>query len=189
MRKLVYYVAASLDGRIADADGDPSAFPNDPATLAALFDRYPETCPAHVRGALGITAEPARFDAVILGRRTHQPAIDAGLEHGAYPHLEQYVVSRSELPAGSRLHRLSGDLSAEVRELKARPGRDIWLCGGAEIARQLVTEIDEIQVKLNPVLLGRGVPLLPFDGAARPLRLDRVEPLTGDVLLLTYSPA
>lgn len=56
MRNLVYYVATSIDGFIADADGDFSAFPQDPATLRVLFDRYPETCPVHVREAVSWVA-------------------------------------------------------------------------------------------------------------------------------------
>lgn len=123
MRNLVYYVATSIDGFIADVDGDFSAFPQDPATLRVLFDRYPETCPVHVREPLGVTAPPRRFDAVIMGRRTHQPALDHGLTDGAYPHLTQYVVTDTPLPDSPFVLRVSEDPAQFVADLD-RPAPD-----------------------------------------------------------------
>ncbi|WP_040161892.1 dihydrofolate reductase family protein [Nigerium massiliense] len=185
MRDLVYYVAASLDAFIADPDGDFSAFPQDPATLAVLFDRYPETCPAHAREALGVDAPPRRFDTVVMGYRTYQPALDAGLTGGAYPHLRQVVATHRALPDAEGLSVISGDVAGAVRQLKEEPGRDIWLCGGADLAAQLVELIDEIQIKVNPVLLGSGIPLLPA-GGPRPYELTAADELPGGVVLQTY---
>lgn len=186
MRDLVYYVATSIDGYIADPDGDFSAFPHDPATLAALFDRYPETCPAHARAALGVDAEPRRFDTVLMGYRTYQPALAVGLPGGAYPHLRQIVATHRPLPESPSLTAVSGDLADHVARLKAEPGRDIWLCGGADLAAQLIDHIDEIQIKLNPILLGAGIPLLPSADGPRAVRLISTEELPGAVALLTY---
>lgn len=186
MRSLVYYVAVGVDGLIAGPDGDTSAFPVEPATLAALFERYPETCPAHAREALGVSAAPRRFDTVLMGYRTHAPALAAGLT-SAYPHLRQIVVTHRAVPADPTVETWSGDIAARVADLKREPGGDIWLCGGADLASRLVDVIDEIQLKINPVALGRGLPLLAAD---EPLALELVdhERLPGGVLLVTYRP-
>ena len=119
MRELVYYIATSIDGFIADPSGDFGSFPLDPRTLEALFQRYPETCPVHAREALGVTAATRRFDTVLMGRRTYQPAVDAGLTGGAYPHLRQIVAAHRTLPQAAGLQVMHGDLPAQVRELKA----------------------------------------------------------------------
>lgn len=186
MRRLVYYVAVSADGFIADAYGDVSAFPVEPATLAELFALYPETCPVHARGALGVTAGPTRFDTVIMGYRTHAPALDAGLS-SAYPHLRQLVVTHRDLPADDTVEVVTGDVRGRVAQLKAEPGRDIWLCGGADVAGQLVDEIDEFQLKVNPVLFGHGIPLIGGD-AGMPTGLHLIESrvLPGGVVFTTY---
>lgn len=188
MRDLVYYVAVSIDGFIAAPDGDAGFFPNRPETVAALFDRYPETCPAHLREVFGITAPPARFDTVILGARTHRPALEAGLT-SAYPHLRQLVVTHGELPHDGTVERVSGDLAALVRALKAESGRDIWLCGGGDIAGQLREEIDELQVKINPVLVGSGTPLVASGFEPSAWRCTGAERLPGDVFLHSYRRA
>ena len=187
MRKIVYYIATSIDGYIADSTGDTSAFPVNRETLDELFSRYPETCPQHLRDPLGVTGAARRFDTVILGRSTHEPAVEAGLT-SAYPHLRQLVVTRRGLPADPTVEVLAGDLPAQVSRLKDEEGDDIWLCGGGDVAAQLVSEIDEIQLKVNPITLGDGIPL--FRTSARRLwTLTDAQPLAGGVMLMTYVPA
>lgn len=185
MRSLVCYVATSIDGFIAGPDGSFDAFANDPETLAVLFARYPETCPAHVRPHLGITAQPARFDAVVMGANTHRPALDARLT-SAYPHLQQYVVTHGELPQDPTVTRVDGDPVSFVADLKCQEGRDIWLCGGGDLAGQLIDEIDELQVKVNPVLLGEGIPLARLAPAPRTFDLVDSQVLPAGVVLTTY---
>ena len=189
MRKLVYYVAASIDGYIADRNGDFSAFPQHPDTLKGLFARYPETCPVHVREALGVTGEARRFDAVIMGRRTHQPALDAGLLDGAYPHLTQYVVTHEPLPPSPSVQRVDRDPAGFIADLKRQPGKDIWLCGGGNLAAQLLDEIDEIQIKVSPILLGEGIPLVRGSKAPLLLELVESEQLPAGIVLKTYRRA
>lgn len=186
MRNLIYLVAVSADGFIADADGGTDGFPLEPAALSAIFERYPETCPAHLRASLGIAGAPQRFDTVLMGARTHQPALDAGLT-SAYPHLRQYVVThRTDLPADPTVTVVDSDPAGTVARLKEGDGLDIWLCGGADLAGQLLDQIDEIHLKVNPVLLGEGIPLVRAAGL-RPLRLIGSEPLPGGVVLVRYA--
>lgn len=189
MRKLVYYVASSVDGYIADRNGDFSAFPHHPDTLKELFARYPETCPIHLQETFGVVGKARRFDAVIMGRRTYQPALDVGLPDGAYPHLAQYVVTHAPLPSSSSVQQVDQDPREFVADLKRQPGKDIWLCGGGNLAAQLLDEIDEILVKVNPILFGDGIPL--FQGAKAPLlvELANSEQLPGGIILNTYSRA
>jgi dihydrofolate reductase len=57
-----------------------------------------------------------------------------------------------------------------VRGLKQEGGLDIWLCGGARLAGALFDSIDELIVKINPVVLGAGIGL--FAGVRGPLKLE-----------------
>ena len=187
MRSLVYYVAVTLDGFIADTEGGADAFVQTPELLGALFEEYPETCPAHVRDLLGVTGEPRHFDTVVMGANTHQPALDAGLT-SAYPHLAQYVVTRRDLPEDPTVTAV-GDPVATVRELKQQDGLDVWLCGGGDLAAQLADEIDELHLKVSPVVLGAGVPLVGRGASLPPMELAGSHQLPGGVLLNRYVRA
>ncbi|MFC3835291.1 MULTISPECIES: dihydrofolate reductase family protein [Deinococcus] len=189
MRRLVYYIASSVDGFIADSEGKTDAFAQSPEYLAELADRFPDTFPAHVRTPLGIGGPNRQFDTVLMGRHTYEPALQSGIT-SPYPHLEQYVFSRRLAPtAEQNLHIVADDPVATVRGLKARPGPlDLWLCGGGHLAAQLLPELDELIVKLNPVVLGSGIPL--FSGVASvPLTLVEQQALHGGVALLRYLRA
>lgn len=187
MRKLVYYISATIDGFIAAPDGDTRIFAADAATLAEIFAEYPETCPSHLRDALGVSGLPRHFDTVIMGRSTHQPAIDAGLLDGAYPHLQQWVVtSQRNLPVGPSIQLIHDDLAAIIQRLKTEPGKDIWLCGGGRLASAVLPQIDELHVKVNPVLAGAGIPIFDPSIAPRALEFQSSRSLAGGVQLNTY---
>ncbi|RMB61923.1 dihydrofolate reductase family protein [Tessaracoccus antarcticus] len=186
MRKLIYLVGISADGFIAASDGSADGFPLDPEVLGRIFTEYPETCPAHLREALAVTGEARHFDTVVMGYRTHEPALQAGLS-SAYPHLRQYVVThRGDLPPDPSLTVVHDHPVALVRDLKAQPGRDVWLCGGANLAGQLVDEIDEVHLKVYPVVFGSGVPLVS-GSMAWTLLLVSSTPLGAGVLLNIYG--
>ncbi|CAM5639932.1 deaminase [Streptomyces avidinii] len=191
LRRLTYFIATSVDGFIGAPDGDGDFFYShlDAEFVGFLAAEYPETISAQGRVQLGIAdAAPKRFDAVIMGRRTYEPGLEQGMT-SPYGHLpEQYVVSRSlAAPPDPQVRLISGHLAAEVRELKARDGLGIWLCGGADLATQLIDEIDEIIVKTYPVFAGTGMPMSRAGFGARPLELTAVRTFGGGQVVTTYA--
>jgi dihydrofolate reductase len=194
MPKLVYFIASTFDGFIADPAGaDPSGpdgfFLIERDYLDHLVEEYPETIPGHMRQVLGIRAENKHFDAVVMGRRTYEIGVEVGITN-PYPHLRQYVVSQTMAERPDPAVEVIGtDPVAAVRELKRADGRDIWLCGGGKLAGVLRLEIDEVVVKLHPVAVGSGVPL--FDAAFQPIRFQLAGSHTcpSGVLFLTYARA
>jgi dihydrofolate reductase len=73
-----------------------------------------------------------------------------------------------------------------VRALKAAPGRDILLVGGGRLAGTLLGEIDELVVKLYPVVAGTGVPLFTAPFAPTRLHLTGSRVLVSGTIVLTY---
>lgn len=192
MRKLVYYVAMTIDGYIAAPDGDASFFPVTPDVIDFIVANYPETLPAHVRDQLGIADAPNRhFDAGVQGRTTYEPALEIGIT-SPFPQLDQYVVSRTLSSDDPAIEVVSGDLVEFVRELKTRAGRegkDIYLMGGATVAGELIDEIDSLVVKVYPLVAGAGVALFTADFAARSFTLTDSRALAGGMVVLTYDRA
>lgn len=188
MRKLTYFVGASLDGFIAGPTGDIDMYPTPPAYLEHLCAEYGDALPTGARQALGIADQPnKRFDTIIQGRATYDLALSAGIT-SPYAHLRQLVVS-STLAADTdpEVEIVSGDVVSRVRELKAEPGLGIYLAGGAQLAGSLIGEIDEVILKLYPIMLGTGIPTL--DGEYDLTSFARTDVTTFDSghVILAYS--
>ena len=170
MRLLQYLVAASLDGRICRPDGSFDCFlkPGD-----------------HVEDYL---EKLESFDAVLMGRRTYE----VGLREGTtdpYPSMESYVFSRTMTESPDpRVHLVRENAVELVTNLKAKPGGAIYLCGGADLAATLFAAdlIDEVIVKLNPLVIGDGVPLFARVEAPVDLELFDVKRYESGVVLLSY---
>ncbi|MBB0244785.1 dihydrofolate reductase [Streptomyces alkaliphilus] len=177
MRKLVYYIAVTLDGRIAGPGGEYDFFPPGEGDRGAAYSSwmgatYPETVPTAARAAVGLVDTPNRhFDTVVMGLGAYRPALDHGIT-SPYAHLRQYVVSGTLEPdIDPAVTVVPDDPIGLVRELKREESdRDIWLCGGGKLAGTLLPEIDELVIKSYPVVAGAGAPLL--DGAFDPTLFD-----------------
>lgn len=146
MKKIIYYVASSLDGYIAGPNDDISKF---------IFQG--EGVKQYQKDLLG-------FSTVIMGRKTYEFGYQYGLTpgQGAYPHMEHHIFSDSleieNLAETVHIEKMSID---RVQEIKAAAETDIYLCGGGEFAGWLLDNdmIDGVILKLNPVVLGGGVRL------------------------------
>lgn len=187
MRDLTYFVAVSLDGRIAGPDGDFSAFPTSGDHLDAIVRDWTDTLPAAAHAALGVTPDRSRFDSVLMGWNTYEVGFAYGVRD-PYPHLEQYVVTRDHrnepVPEGICL---VDDPLALIQRLKQAEGAGIWLCGGGQLATSVADEIDRLVLKVNPLLLGDGRPL--FAGAYRPreFQLERSTAFQSGVVINEYE--
>ncbi|QCR18796.1 dihydrofolate reductase family protein [Agrococcus sp. SGAir0287] len=167
MRELTYLVATSLDGCIASPDGAFDAFPVSGDHMAAVVDDYADTLPIHAQRALGVRPERSRFDTVVMGWRTLEPALAIGVA-SPYPHLRQVVATRRERDVDAAIE-TTDDPIATVRALKRESGTGIWLAGGGELAGALLPEIDRLVLKVNPIAFGSGIRLLgdaPYDPTA-----------------------
>lgn len=166
-RRIHYQVACSLDGYIAGPDGDAEWIVHDPAIdFGELFDR---------------------FDTVLMGRRTYEAMSDVRTE---LPGFDVVVFSRT-------LHRddhpdvtvVSDHVREALAELRARPGKDIWLFGGGELFRSLMEmdEVDVVELAIVPVLLGGGTPLFPAPAGRRFLSLESYRSYPSGIVLVEYS--
>ena len=170
MRRLRYSVAATLDGFIADPDGGYDWIIMDEAIdFAAMFEE---------------------FDTFVMGRKTWD--VSAKTEFGdMFAGKEVIVFSRtlkvSPRPGVTIVNTSPVDA---VRELKQKPGKDIWLFGGGSMFRTLVDAglVDSVEVAIMPVLLAQGVPLLSPGARITGMKLDKCKTLPASgIVMLWYT--
>lgn len=113
-------------------------------------------------------------------------ALDAGLT-SAYPHLAQYVFSRTLGDVDdSTVTVVAEDAAPFVHELKRQDGLGIWLCDGSILAGQLLPEIDELILKVNPVAIGTGRTLFARPFSPHTFTLTTTETYDSGVAAMRY---
>lgn len=156
MRELVYYVAMSLDGYIGSPEGRFDDFSLEGDHMADL-GRFADALPTAAAEYLGIDQPCTQFDTVLMGWNTYAVGLGEGVT-SPYRHLRQIVFSRDHRSRGENLEVTDADPAEVVRGLVQEPGADIWLCGGGNLAGQLVDQIDRIVVKRHPKVFCNGIP-------------------------------
>lgn len=191
MRKLTYFIACTIDGFIGDESGDASfMYPFVVGEFAEyLHAEHPDTNPVHVRRLIGTENAPVKeFDTIVQGRASYDLALKEGIT-SPYPHLRQYVASRTLVESpDSQVEIVGDDLVGKVRELKAEDSEfDIYLCGGSKLAAELHAEIDEMFIKTYPVILGSGMPMFGAGFDITEFTLDEVRGFDNGVVVRKYG--
>ena len=142
----------SLDDYIAGPIGEADWIIMDPdIDFGALFDQ---------------------FDTFLVGRRTFEGMAGAG--GGGQPGVQTIVFSRTlrqrDYP---NLTIVSENAEQALADLRAKPGKDIWLFGGGSLFRSLLEarQLDTVEVSVIPVLLGEGISLLPREPSSERFKL------------------
>src|SRR6059058_247778 len=162
MPEVIYYVASSLDGCNATADGSVD-----------WLTRFHTAGEDHGAGEL-----EASVDALLMGSHTYEFALKLG--HWPSPGTPSWVFTRRDLQVLHPSITLTSQRPREIVELLAARGlRRAWLMGGGKLAASFHAErlISRYIISVFPILLGSGVPVFaPHSSGADELRFISATP-------------
>lgn len=160
MRKVILYIAMSLDGYIADSKGGVEWLGGQDAANQEMGS-YPEFIKT--------------VDTVVMGWNTyHQIVTELSPDEWVYKGIKSYVVTHQKFTGAEDIVCADQTLEELIVDLKQQDGKAIWICGGASIVNQLIEKdlIDCYHITIIPTLLGGGIRL--FDKGHEELKLKLV---------------
>jgi len=173
-------MVSSLDGYIAKKDNSISWF---------------ETSDNYEKGVTVAEQDVAEFlktiDCYVMGSRTYEHALELSKSYGwAYGDTPTIVLTHRNLPVDRpNIAIYSGDLNKLVNERLKPNYNNVWLVGGAKLAKDFIRSglADEIRQSILPVMLGDG--LLFFDqiGQEQSLHLKDVTAYKNGMVELLYE--
>ncbi|MET3196800.1 dihydrofolate reductase family protein [Bacillus sp. OAE603] len=168
-RNIILYIGTSIDGYIANNDG----------TLEWLEK-------TEVEGDSGYNSLLERIDTVVMGKGTYDVIRGFDIDY-PYSNYKNYVFSNSLSGSDEYAQFINEDVKTFINNLKQKPGKDIWLIGGGYLAREFFKEnlIDEFQLAIAPIVLGKGISLYTGDDITQNYSLTKVEKL-GQLAMLHY---
>ena len=168
-RRLRYQVAVSLDGFIAGPNGEADWIVMDSSIdFGALYNE---------------------FDTAVMGRKTYEAGL-AMAGRVEMPGIDVVVFSQTLPPSAYPGIRITSHDPAEiVAQLKAKPGKDIWLFGGGELFRTLLDAglVDSVELAVMPVLLGNGIPLMPAGASTKLVLVDQKTLPRSGIVVMSYT--
>lgn len=173
-RKIILYVAVSLDGYIADHNGN----------VDRLTGKEPD-----YDGDYGYAEFLSSIDTVVMGMNTYQQIVtELSPESWPYPSLKSYIFTHQERDDRRGIAFIQRKPEKFLAELREKPGKDIWVCGGSNLANQLIDAgmIDEFHLHIMPVVLGGGVPLFNKPHPGLQLCIKSIKEVNG-VINVVYS--
>jgi dihydrofolate reductase len=176
--KLTLHMVSSLDGIIAKKDNSVSWF---------------ETSSKYEKGVSG--QDPDEFlktiDCYVMGSRTYEHALDLSKSYGwAYGDKPTIVVTNRSLPNNRpNVEFYSGDLNKLVNERLKPNYRNVWLAGGAILAKEFIRLklTDDIRVSVLPIILGEGTLFFDNIGKEQALHLKDVSAYKNGMIELWYE--
>lgn len=190
MRKLILSMNVTLDGFMAGPDCE----------LDWHFDRWTAEM------AEALCEELRKADTIVLGRITYtamarywpQKAGDASFPRqdaafaGMMNDYAKIVFSNTlSVATWSNARLVRGDVRREITRLKRQPGKNIMVYGSGKLAASLMSMglVDQYQLWVHPVLLGKGKPLFGGVETHLPLQLTETRTFTSGVVVLYYAAA
>lgn len=171
-RKVIVYIAMSLDGYIADK--------TDGLDFLKAVEKEGED--------YGYGEFVDSVDTVIMGRKTFDKVLSFGIP---FPHETRstYVITRQNRPPHKNITFYSGSLSELIRRIQNHPGKHIFADGGAEVVNELIQNqlVDTLIVSVIPVLLGDGIPLFKPKDLTQSLKLQSVQSFPSGLVQLEYQ--
>src|SRR5467141_720337 len=170
MRKVVLGLGISLDGYIARPDGavDFLFMPKD-YSMGPFF---------------------STIDTAVMGRKTYDVSLKMGGGGFGDSKMKSYVFSHSQT-TGERggVIFVNESLKSFLEKLRKRPGKNIWLMGGGELARDFLKDdlVDELYIGIVPVLIGEGIPLFPSGFPQREFTLLENKTFSKGMIALNYA--
>lgn len=170
-RKVILFIAMSLDGYIAKPDDDLS--------FLSVVEKEGED--------YGYEAFVKNTDTVIMGRKTYEWV----LKHAEFPHKEKavYILTKSQREDTGNIHFYNDDLRVLIQRLKSEQGKNIYCDGGADTANALFREglIDEMVLSIIPIMVGEGVRLFKNGIPEQKLTLQKTVSYSTGLVQLHYS--
>lgn len=173
-RKVILYIATSLDGYIAS--------PDDNLDFLSVVEQEGED--------YGYAQFIETVDTVIVGRKTYDKVLSMGFD---FPHTdkESYIVTRTAKPAIGKVQFYTENIKTLILKLKEQEGKNIFVDGGAEVVNLLLKDnlIDEFCISIIPVLLGGGIRLFQNNRPELPLKFIRSETFKSGLVQVWYQKA